>query len=60
MGVWFGAGADTSRAQQMMANGGLDRLMQNPNIRNMAEQMQNGGGMPDLSQLADDPTLREM
>jgi len=49
-----------SRAQQMMQNGGLDRMMQNPNIRQMAEQMQNGGGMPDFSQLAQDPAMRDM
>ena len=48
------------RAQQMMQNGGLDRMMQNPNIRQMAEQMQNGGGMPDFSQLAQDPAMRDM
>ncbi|CAK9781136.1 unnamed protein product [Cutaneotrichosporon oleaginosum] len=47
-------------AQQMMSNGGLERLMSNPNIRQMAENMQNGGGMPDLNQLASDPSLREM
>ncbi|BEJ16350.1 hypothetical protein CspHIS471_0509550 [Cutaneotrichosporon sp. HIS471] len=47
-------------AQQMMANGGLERLMSNPNIRQMAENMQSGGGMPDFNQLASDPSLREM
>jgi small glutamine-rich tetratricopeptide repeat-containing protein alpha len=49
-----------SRAQQMMANGGLERMMSNPNIRRMAESMQNGGGMPDMSELANDPSLRDM
>jgi small glutamine-rich tetratricopeptide repeat-containing protein alpha len=44
----------------MMANGGLERLMGNPNIRQMAERMQSGGGMPDMSQLASDPSLRDM
>ena len=44
----------------MMANGGLERLMQNPAMRRMAENMQAGGGMPDMSQLASDPSLREM
>lgn len=48
------------RAQQMMANGGLERLMSNPNIRNMAERMQSGGGMPSMSELANDPSLRDM
>ncbi|GMK55236.1 hypothetical protein CspeluHIS016_0202920 [Cutaneotrichosporon spelunceum] len=47
-------------AQQMMANGGMERLMSNPNIRQMAENMQNGGGMPDFNQLASDPAMREM
>ncbi|RXK37079.1 cytoplasmic protein [Tremella mesenterica] len=47
-------------AQQMMANGGLERLMQNPAMRNVAENMQNGGGMPDFTQLASDPSLRDM
>lgn len=44
----------------MMQNGGLDRLMQNPNIRQMAERMQSGGGMPDFNELANDPSMREM
>lgn len=79
-------------AQQMMASGGLDKIMQNPNIRSMcvsssslshatvlstsadpapacsclvflihrAEKMQNGGGMPDMSELMKDPSLREL
>ncbi|OCF38469.1 cytoplasmic protein [Kwoniella heveanensis CBS 569] len=47
-------------AQQMMANGGLERLMQNPTLRNMAENMQNGGGMPDMSALANDPSMRDL
>ena len=44
----------------MMANGGLERLMANPSLRRMAENMQSGGGMPDMSQLASDPNLRDM
>lgn len=44
----------------MMANGGLDRLMSNPNVRRMAEQYQAGGGMPDMSQLANDPEMRNL
>lgn len=44
----------------MMANGGLERLMANPQLRQMAENMQNGGGMPDFNALASDPSLREM
>ena len=44
----------------MMANGGLERLMSNPSLRRMAENMQNGGGAPDMSELASDPSLRDM
>lgn len=44
----------------MMANGGLERLMSNPQLRNMAENMQNGGGMPDFSALANDPSMRDL
>ena len=44
----------------MMANGGLERLMANPQMRQMAEQFQSGGGMPDMSELANDPNLRDM
>lgn len=47
-------------AQQMMANGGLERLMANPALRSMAENMQNGGGMPDFNALASDPSLRDL
>lgn len=49
-----------TRAQQMMANGGLERLMSNPAMRQMAENMQNGGGMPDMNALASDPNLRDL
>ena len=48
------------RAQQMMANGGLERLMSNPQMRQMAERFRSGGGMPDMSELANDPSLRDM
>ena len=47
-------------AQRMMANGGLERMMQNPAMRNMAENFQNGGGMPDFASLANDPAMREL
>ncbi|OWZ37007.1 cytoplasmic protein [Cryptococcus neoformans AD2-60a] len=47
-------------AQQMMANGGLERLMQNPTLRNMAENMRSGGGMPDFSSLANDPSMKDL
>lgn len=43
-----------------MANGGLERLMSNPAMRQMAENMQNGGGMPDMNALASDPNLRDL
>lgn len=44
----------------MMANGGLERLMQNPTLRNMAENMRSGGGMPDFSSLANDPSMKDL
>jgi small glutamine-rich tetratricopeptide repeat-containing protein alpha len=44
----------------MMAGGGMDRLMQNPSVRRMAEQYQSGGGMPDMSQLANDPDMKDL
>lgn len=47
-------------AQQLMANGGMERLMNNPTLRNMADNMQNGGGMPDFNQLAQDPAMRDL
>ncbi|KAI0032501.1 hypothetical protein K488DRAFT_49817 [Vararia minispora EC-137] len=47
-------------AQQMMANGGLERLMGNPSVANMMNRMRNGGEMPSLSELMADPTLRDM
>jgi len=47
-------------AQQMMANGGMDRLMSNPAIRNIAERAQSGGGMPSMAEIMADPQLREM
>ncbi|KAH9853038.1 hypothetical protein C2E23DRAFT_885032 [Lenzites betulinus] len=47
-------------AQQMMANGGLERLMQNPSLANMMNRMQSGGGMPSMSELMSDPSLRDI
>ncbi|CAE6346619.1 unnamed protein product [Rhizoctonia solani] len=47
-------------AQQMMAGGGMDRLMQNPAIRNMASRAQSGGGMPSMAEIMADPSLREL
>ncbi|KAI1797553.1 putative stress-induced protein STI1 [Ganoderma leucocontextum] len=47
-------------AQQMMANGGMERLMQNPSVANMMNRMQSGGGMPSMAELMSDPSLRDM
>ncbi|KAG8895296.1 hypothetical protein FRC00_007633 [Tulasnella sp. 408] len=47
-------------AEQMMANGGMERLMSNPSVRQMAERMQSGGGMPSMSEMMSDPTLRDL
>ncbi|KAG8684067.1 hypothetical protein FRC11_012661 [Ceratobasidium sp. 423] len=47
-------------AQQMMANGGMERLMQNPAIRNMASRAQSGGGMPSMAEIMSDPSLRDL
>ncbi|KAH7883870.1 putative stress-induced protein STI1 [Phlebopus sp. FC_14] len=47
-------------AQQMMANGGMERLMSNPAVANMMSRMQSGGGMPSMEELMSDPTLRNL
>ncbi|KAM5532777.1 hypothetical protein V8D89_013574 [Ganoderma adspersum] len=47
-------------AQQMMSNGGMERLMQNPSVANMMNRMQSGGGMPSMGELMNDPALRDM
>ncbi|CAE6430597.1 unnamed protein product [Rhizoctonia solani] len=47
-------------AQQMMSNGGMDRLMQNPAIRDMASRAQSGGGMPSMADIMADPSLRDL
>jgi small glutamine-rich tetratricopeptide repeat-containing protein alpha len=39
-------------AQGLMANGGLDRMMQDPSIRQMAESFGRNGGMPDMANLS--------
>ncbi|KAH9912260.1 TPR-like protein [Epithele typhae] len=49
-----------SMAQQMMANGGLERMMQNPTVANMMNRMQSGGGMPSMSELMGDPAMRDL
>ncbi|BGP56584.1 hypothetical protein JCM8202_000230 [Rhodotorula sphaerocarpa] len=48
-------------AQQMMQNGGLERMMQNPMIQQMMGGAGGGGGgMPDLSALMNDPEMRRL
>ncbi|KAI0047823.1 TPR-like protein [Auriscalpium vulgare] len=47
-------------AQQMMANGGMERLMQNPSVANMMNRVNSGGGMPSMEELMGDPSLRDM
>ncbi|KAI0706062.1 hypothetical protein BC835DRAFT_1536643 [Cytidiella melzeri] len=47
-------------AQQMMANGGLERLMSNPALANMMNRVQSGGGMPSMADLMSDPALRNI
>lgn len=55
-----------SMAQNLMSNPEqMAAIMQNPQLRSMAERFgggggQGGGGMPDLSALMSDPSLREM
>ncbi|KAI9462330.1 putative stress-induced protein STI1 [Lactarius psammicola] len=47
-------------AQQMMANGGLERLMSNPAVANMMGRLNGGGGMPSMDELMADPELRNL
>jgi len=46
-------------AESLMANGGMERLMQNPAVANMMNRVNSGEGMPSMSDLMSDPTLRE-
>ncbi|KAG8220064.1 putative stress-induced protein STI1 [Butyriboletus roseoflavus] len=46
-------------AQQLMANGGLERLMSNPAVANMMGRVQNGQ-MPSMEELMSDPSLRDL
>jgi len=46
-------------ADSLMANGGMDRLMQNPAIQNMMNRVNSGGGMPSMAELMSDPGLRD-
>ncbi|GAA6003735.1 hypothetical protein JCM10207_003570 [Rhodosporidiobolus poonsookiae] len=48
-------------AQQMMQNGGMERIMQNPMMQQMMNSMGGGGGgMPDIGALMNDPEMRRM
>jgi len=47
-------------AEQLTANGGVERLMQNPTVADMMNRMQSGGGMPSMAELMSDPSLREL
>ena len=50
----------SSMAQQLMQNGGLEQLMNNPMLRQMAEQFGgNGGQMPDINAMMNNPQLRQ-
>ncbi|KAJ2159780.1 Small glutamine-rich tetratricopeptide repeat-containing protein 2 [Coemansia sp. RSA 552] len=49
-----------SMAQNMMANGGLERLMSNPAISRMAESYRNGGQAPNMSDLMSNPDIMNM
>lgn len=42
-----------------MQNGGLEQLMNNPMLRQMAEQFGRGGGMPDINALMQNPQMRQ-
>jgi len=46
-------------AQQLAANGGLEKLMQNPAVANMMNRAQSGN-MPSMEEIMSDPGLREM
>jgi small glutamine-rich tetratricopeptide repeat-containing protein alpha len=46
-------------AQQLMANGGLDSLMQNPSVASMMDRLQSGN-MPSMEEVMADPTLRQL
>ncbi|KAJ7124756.1 cytoplasmic protein [Mycena crocata] len=45
-------------AQQMMSNGGLAGLMQNPGIANMMNRVQSGD-MPSMEEIMGDPSIRD-
>ncbi|KAI0308035.1 putative stress-induced protein STI1 [Multifurca ochricompacta] len=47
-------------AQQMMANGGLERLMSNPAVTNMMNRLNDGDGLPSMQELMENPGLRDL
>jgi len=47
-------------AQQMMANGGMERLMSNPTVANMMDRVNTGGNLPSMEELMANPELREL
>ncbi|KAI9511771.1 putative stress-induced protein STI1 [Russula earlei] len=47
-------------AQQMMANGGLERLMSNPTVSNMMDRLNSEGNLPSMQELMENPDLREL
>ncbi|KAL2758970.1 hypothetical protein ACRALDRAFT_1062056 [Sodiomyces alcalophilus JCM 7366] len=50
-----------SMAQNLMSNPELmGNLMNNPRLRDMAEQFGSGGGVPDIGSLMQDPNIAEM
>ncbi|KAJ1723040.1 Small glutamine-rich tetratricopeptide repeat-containing protein 2 [Coemansia erecta] len=49
-----------SMAQNMMANGGLDRLMSNPAISQMANNYASSGQMPNMSDLMNNPDIANL
>jgi len=46
-------------AQQMMANGGLEQLMQNPLVADMMNNVQSGN-MPSMEDVMANPSLRQL
>lgn len=50
-----------SMAQNLMSNPEMmNNIMNNPQLRRMAESFGQGGGMPDMSSLMSDPSIAEM
>jgi len=47
-------------AQQMMANGGLERLMSNPTVANMMDRVNSGGNLPSMDEIMENPELRDL